>query len=366
MTKVKATNVYGFEVDEPEFDPRVYDLPSGQHIIVGKETGKVEVVLETGNNHDSEDHNEFFQTLESAVASGLEVIAAVDTDFNGIHAKEAEKNLASRLQTYEGIVKSKFDTLYLGKFNEPEYVMLLAQCSELSELDQFLDKCLKAIDDDAKRSLKKKKPNYRIRTPKLLESIGEYLGKEIKAEVPEIIEGFTPFNTEGIESLVNNSNYVRALVQENGSSFTYDLEMQNHVRKLTRKMRGDLEKSKAIFDWITSNIKYGKKKRNPSVGYRGALQAYKDREGVCGESAALQVTMERLAGNIAFLVEVDKGEVGITPTRKIVTIPDSHACAAHLRPTGEVILIDTTNPEGFGIKYDNFRIVSDEHSLAKY
>ena len=77
---------------------------------------------------------------------------------------------------------------------------------------------------------------------------------------------------------------------------------------------------------------------------------YEDKEGVCGESAALQVTMERLAGNIAFIVQVG----------------EKHACAAHIQPNGTVILMDTTTSQGFNMTYNEFKILSDDHSLAGY
>ena len=198
--------------------------------------------------------------------------------------------------------------------------------------------------------------------PKLLESIGDYMEKHIQVtKIPELIAGFTSYRTYGIGSF--DIKYVRAIVQPNGSSFTYSSNIQREVKKITKRLNDDVDKSKAIFDWIISNIKYEKRKTSC---YKGALQTYIDKNGVCGESAALQVTMERLAGNIAFLTEIEKGAIGTTSTGRIVNITELHACTAHVKPNGEILLIDTTIPEGFGIKYDLFKIVSDEHSFASY
>ena len=96
------------------------------------------------------------------------------------------------------------------------------------------------------------------------------------------------------------------------------------------------------------------------------MRTYQDRKGCCGESASLQVTMERLAGNTAFLVDVEVGAVGTTQSGAVFEITKPHACAAHITSQGQVIIIDTTSREGFGIGYDRFEILSDEHSLAKY
>lgn len=366
MTKVRATEIYGFDIEESEPDLRFYNLPSEECITVNRELGKMEVILGEADNHKKQKHGEFFSTLESALSSGLEVIVAVDAKFNGAHAKKAEKDLAARLDSYKGVVRSSFDTLYLGIFNELEYVMLLTQCSNSAKFGSFLKKCLGVIADNAKKSLERKKPNYCFHTPELVKNIGEYLEKKIKVTgIPEVIEGFSSYGPRGMRKL--DTNYVRAIVQKNGSSFTYNAAMQRQIQKLTHGLNNDMDKSRVIFEWIFSNINYDKDSLLPLItGYRGALQTYQDKKGICGESAALQVTMERLAGNIAFLTEVEKGAVGVTLSGKTVSLSGAHACAAHIRPNGEVVLIDTTHPEGFGIRYNHFNIVSDEHSLARY
>lgn len=353
MSKIDSKNIYGFEIEDWNESHRGYYLPSSQFILVGKDGCGLEATLGTASNHEEDGHGSFFESLNLARSLSLDVIIAVDNDFNGVHAKNAEKKLVEKLQNYQDIVKKKVETLGYGVFDEPEFILLLAQISSNNQsgYDQFLEKVLKIGEAEAKKSLENNEPNYRIRTSPLLKEISNYIGRAIKVEgIPKIIEGYTEFNgADKISELVRDSNYTRAIVQENGSSFTYNRSMQKKVSMLTSNSEDDLEKSKAIFDWIISNIKYGDKKRKQLFAYRGALRVYRDREGVCGESAALQVTMERLAGNIAFLVEVGA----------------KHACAAHLRPNGEVVLIDTTKQEGFNVKYENFKILSDEHSFAR-
>ncbi|MDO8661014.1 MAG: transglutaminase-like domain-containing protein [Candidatus Woesearchaeota archaeon] len=124
--------------------------------------------------------------------------------------------------------------------------------------------------------------------------------------------------------------------------------MKQFSEKITEVISGEIEKIKAIFEWVATNIQYGSKKRKPRVIYRGALQVYQDKEGVCGESATLQVTLERLVGNKAFLVEVG----------------EKHACAAHLKPDNTIILIETTHKNGYNTQYPDFKILSDDYSFT--
>ena len=213
MVKIDARNVYGYDIDELYEDQRVYDLPSETHLVVGKEIGKLEAILGTADNHRDEDHDNFFQTLDAAISLGMEVVVAVDQQFNGAHAKDAEKSLAARLGNYEGIVRSNFRTLYLRTFNEPEYALLLAQCSDPKDFDSFLEKCLKIEQMNAERSLKKSKPNYSLHVPYLVADISRYLGRQLNIDgIPKVIRGFTPYSFRKWEI---DENYVTAIVQKN-------------------------------------------------------------------------------------------------------------------------------------------------------
>jgi len=353
MTKVDAKDIYGFEIDNTLCaTARIYLLPSYPNILIGNDKKRIKAEIATASNLDEEDHDEFFEQLNDAQSLGLEVVIAIDSEFDGKTAETAEKKLVERLKPYQHIVQRDFTSFFDGKFAESEYIQLLAQCSNPQESNIFVERCLKFAMIQAEKSLKQgQQPNYQINVAKLVEDMSTHLNKKIEIpHLPEYIIGKSEHRVGGLAELFKHSQYVHAIVQENGSSFTYTPAIQEKVSQLTKDLNDDLEKSKAIFDWITTNIIYGKEKRPIDVLYRGASRVYEDREGVCGESASLQVTMERLAGNIAFLVEIGT----------------DHACAAHIRPTGELILIDTTTPLGFNAKYKEFKIISDNHSLAKY
>jgi hypothetical protein len=351
MTKIEARNIHGFDVDDDRIDHRCYSLPTSQMFLVGKKREGLEVNLISGDNHDEMDHDLFFDTLNFAMANNLDPIVAVDHQFNGIHRKDAEKKLVARLASYDDIVRPGFERFFDGQFDEPEYIQLLTQCVDPEFFDSFLESCLRITLFEAERSLEKNEPNFRIQTVPLVDDISKLLGRELSIHgIPPQIQGFTKYRFADQLSGLLNPGYVNAIVQPDGSSFTYDRAMQRQVARLTCGLHSDLEKSKAIFGWISSNVTYGSTVRSNDVRYRGALQVYKDREGVCGESAALQVTMERLAGNMAFLVEVGS----------------KHAIASHIGSNGKVVLVDTTNKNGFDVKYSEFKIISDDHSLAGY
>lgn len=356
MVKIGSKEInqwgYGFKRDDAILpNTCVYDLLSSPTLLVGKDGKRLKADIITASTNYERDHEKFFEILDFTQSVGLEVIVAVDNQFGGELSSPAERKLAEKLKQYNGIIKRGFNAFFDGIFDEPEYVLMLAQCSSPENFNSFLERCLRVSVRLAEESIKEgTEPNYRVDTHRLLEDMSEYTGRKLELKgIPEIIAGYHE-RKGGLSKLVENAKYVRAIVQENGSSFTHSPAMQKKVSKVTEGLEDDLEKCAAIFGWVTSNIKYGKEKRKPGVAYRGALQVYQDKEGVCGESAALQVTMERLAGNIAFLVEVDK----------------DHACAAHIRQNGEVVLLDTVNKDGFNARYDDFKIISDDHSLAKY
>lgn len=355
MTEILSKNIYGFEIEDSYgshgdhiYEDHVYyNLSSSQNLLVGRDGQRLEAYLQIAD-YGKDDLDEFFETLSLAEQLRMNPIIAVDQNFNDERSTNTERSLAERLKPYEHIVKRGFERFFCGRFNEPDYGLLLAQCADPERFDQFLESCLTVTVEEAKRSLVSHKPNYNIHTLKLLEGIAKYLGREIVVNnIPQNIEGFTRYNGGTLSELVDNSKYVRAIVQPNGSSFTYNPAMQRTVLRLTSGLEDDLAKSRAIFDWICLNVKYGKNKRR-RILYRGALQVYLDREGVCGELAALQVTMERLAGNIAYLA----------------LIGEDHCCVAHIRPSGEVVLVDNTKSD-FDSQ-NEFKIVSDDHSLAKY
>lgn len=350
-----GTERFGYLVNDfIRIEARSYDLRSLQGILVEKKGSVMELDLAEASNLSCDGHDLFFETLDYARSINLDVIIVVDKEFNGNHAHDAEKSLVRRLKPYKNLVKRNCQRYFDGIFDNPEYAALFAACHQPKKFGRFIELGLRVVENKARLSLDGHRPNYRIHTRHLFDDISDYIGKNISVKnIPPFIEGFLKeSNNTKIQRLMDSSHYVRAIVQRNGSPFTYVTEMEDCVREFTRDM-DDLGKSRAIHKWILSNITYGNKNRESSIGYQGALDTYMAREGLGRESASLQVTMERLAGNMAYLVKVGK----------------NHVCAAHLRPSGKMILIDTlidtTKEDGFDIKHDKFEILPDDES-GKY
>lgn len=328
---------------------KMYEIDLGLALMIWNDNKRIEVELASICYEDTDYRDDFFRTLDFAQTTGLEVVVAVDS-LEVKSGSRCEKGLLRRLKPYNSIVQPGFQTYFRGKFNENDYILLLAQCSKSDEFNHFLECCLKILNRNARNSLRgKKTPNSSLNVPKLLKDIGEKVERIIEVNgLPEVIYGYKE-KPNLLKSFVN-TKYVTAIVQPNSSSFTYDSSMQNLALELTKDLSDDLDKSRAIFNWVRSNIKYDKTEKK---SYRGALQVYNDREGVCGESAALQVTLERLVGNIAFLAEVDLYK------------REDHACAVHIGSDGKLVLIDTTYDLGFDCNLKSYRIISDEHSFAR-
>jgi transglutaminase-like putative cysteine protease len=228
--------------------------------------------------------------------------------------------------------------------DDGEFVELLVETTNPNAFDGMIGHYVNYLKWKADNSLSQGKPNYRIHARPMLQRIGESIGRPVDIGFGfDTIEGFVKKKDDD----VLQANYVKAIVQPYGSSFTYDDTLEAEANRIVLGSTDDIEKSHRIFRWIRSNIDYDK---NRLGNYRGALQTYNERKGVCGESAALQVTMERLTGEKSYLAEIG----------------EKHAVAAHLRPNGKVILIETTNDSGFDVKYPDYKIITDEMSFARY
>lgn len=367
MVSLDSTELHGFSVEDYHENRRVYVLPGSESFSIGEGGSRAEIIFATASNLDRDDHGAFFTALESVHASGLEPIICVDAQFNNETPAPAERALVDALRT-RGVAPSvAFPTFFDGVFDEPEYVQLMAQCDSSRALSGFIRKGLSVVAQQASQSIGAAGRHYQIAVPALLADMGAYIGRPLRSKgVPtQIVGRATHRDVTSIDALTAHP-YVTAIVQANGSSFTYDQEMVALARRLTEGLSDDLEKSRAIFDWVTTNIPYGEARKSRDVDYRGALEVFHHREGVCGESAALQATLERLAGNTAFLAKIEKGTSGSTTAGRTFTVDEPHSCVAHFRPSGEVTLIDTTTPDGFGIRYTKFKIHSDDRSLARY
>ena len=367
MVLLDSTELQGFTIEDYHRDRRVYSLPGSEVLSIGKGGTRAEIIFATASNHHPDDHPPFFAALEAIRSTGLEPIVCADAEFNNDTVGPAERALVDQLRMVGVTPTLAFPSFFDGVFDDPEYIQVTAQCSSPRALIAFLRKGLSVVAQCAVQRVAGDAHPYHIAVPELLADIGEYIGRPLRIKgVHEVIAGYTTDQTVRNLHVLTKHPYVHAIVQPNGSSFTYDREMVALVQQLAGGLSDDLEKSRAVFDWVIANIPYGDKHKLFGVGYRGALEVFRNREGICGESAALQATLERLAGNTAFLASIEKGTPGVSSAGRSFVVGGQHSCVAHLRPSGEILLIDTTARDGFGIRYERFKIQSDDLSLARY
>jgi hypothetical protein len=81
------------------------------------------------------------------------------------------------------------------------------------------------------------------------------------------------------------------------------------VNMLVRPDMPEEQKFQTLFDWVVANIPYDNKHADHS-GYRTAIQTFRSKTGICGELAALLITMCRIAGIKADYVSVTKDDKG--------------------------------------------------------
>lgn len=89
------------------------------------------------------------------------------------------------------------------------------------------------------------------------------------------------------------------------------------VERLVENRLDQRTSAKKIFNWMLSNISYGRRKLG-NRGYRNSVEVFDDGEGVCGEMAMLYLVMIRAAGIRGSYAQVDVDRAG-----KSV----NHACA---------------------------------------
>jgi len=120
-------------------------------------------------------------------------------------------------------------------------------------------------------------------------------------------------------------------------------EMIRKVKELTSSATDDLGKIKALFYYVSQNIRYmglTPEKDRPGFEPHDVRLTFDKKYGVCRDKAALLVAMLRVAGFKAYPVLVDVG------TKKDAEVPDpgfNHAIAAVELKPGEYILMDPTD-----------------------
>lgn len=364
--KLTAQELEGFEFyDKPDaLEPFAAVHPAtGNYLQISPDKKSLEFTIAEAS-YDQEPSPEtesknthFFVTLNYAIEKGWNPIIITPQNFGTEPTDTLEKNLAERIEKeFPQLLKRGEPTLFHGTYEDGAgFIIANIRTTNAEEIAEFAKRYLTFLADTAKQSLEKNNPNYKINIHKLADALSAHLGTKIDVTgLPEKIEGFTEYGFDNKAGrFMQNTGYAKAIVQTNGTAFTYDDNLEETAKKIVAGITEGIEKSKAIFEWILTNIPYDKEKKRPfGIEYRSALQTYNERKGVCGEMAALQAVMERLTGERSFLVLTKIGG-------------EKHMCTAHILPDNKVMLVDPAQ-KTFDAKYSDFEIVSDEHSLAGY
>jgi hypothetical protein len=354
MTRLDVNHVNGFYFHDNDKFPKItYNalMPASSiALYINKnKLYNLESSVCTAGCEDKDDWNKFFKTLKFFEDFKFDFVLSADPIFCNKRAKDVELELGEKLQPYKKHLVKPYESL-CKSYPDGDYVELLLINEKPEGTHKFVRDYFSTLIWNAEESLKTEKANYILNLHEYLKAVEEKIkDKVVIGAIPEFIEGFTTYNENHLGRFVDDGKYVKSIVQNNTSSFTYDDDLETKARTLVLGINNGLAKSREIFNWITSNVKYDHKRGKYQTSYKGALDVYKTRIGICGELSALQVTMERLVGNTAYLVAVEP----------------KHACAAYINPNGKVTLVDPTSKFGFDIKYPKYEILSDDLHFAK-
>lgn len=340
----------GFEI---EYDLRqivLTPLSGNNHFVLNRTSKRLEGFLIDEASFDPDatnlNWNGFLNSLKTALILGLHLIVSVPPGFGADEMFPLERDLRSKLDPFKKFIKEEEQNFYCPLDNF--FVMGYARPKPRQPLQDFVDKYLSFLNWNLQKDLNGKIPNYRFDSQLFLDSLCDLSGKDLRLlDKPRFIAGHGAFNPF-------EDSFVNAVVQPNGSPFTYNSEMENLVRRLTKRHETPDEKSLKIFEWIVSNCEYGESKRDSHLNYRSALNVFNTREGVCGELALLQVALERLAGNKAFFAYV-KTKNGW-----------NHAVAYSEREPLGIFIDLTRGREGYNVSFPEFEIVSDGNVAFGY
>ena len=139
--------------------------------------------------------------------------------------------------------------------------------------------------------------------------------------------------------------------------FVLSNEITNTVRRIYKPELSQEENSKELFEWCIENIKYGDNKRGRK-GYRNSLEVFNDKEGVCGEMAALYVVMSRTIGiNGSFAhVRRDNKNKSVHHACAMIDVPGKY---------GPVTLVDPAY-RTYDIKHESFEPMTDFEIYQTY
>lgn len=315
------------------------------------------------------DHSQFMFALYKLLTSGVLPVIRVAKGFG---SREHEQELVKLLRPYRSLIVPGDNSGHESSFSWEEFIELGVPRMKIEHSEKMSGFYLKTLTATAAYTSEGEKANYTIDLEAMCNISNSLLKVKLPQEqFPKKVYGYIARPPSRKTLLFEQPIYTRAIVQHNGSAFTYNNIMENLAAQLVKDSVTPYEKSKAIHAWVSNNIEYDTpdqpgKEREKHIRHRGALQTFQEKKGVCGESAVLQITLERLVGNRAFLVHLDEGTKGATTDGKNISLKGGHAIAAHMGIDGKLILVDTTRKNGFDIDYEEYLLVTDEEACCGY
>jgi hypothetical protein len=165
------------------------------------------------------------------------------------------------------------------------------------------------------------------------------------------------------------------VTEDSMNPFNIDYEMATVINEKFKSETNEIDRAKAIFDWMVNNIDYDYYKCDmKNQGYKQDVSQSKDvfklKKGVCGEMSYLYVVFARCSGLKANYVYVNRDCYGTNVY---------HACAGlfiddpHLftergslpQTQNKPILIDIAY-KMFDVKHQIYEIYSDKKAVEMY
>jgi len=172
----------------------------------------------------------------------------------------------------------------------------------------------------------------------------------------------TPGSSQPLEQRVEPTQYNISITDESllennmRIPFLLSDEICDTAKVLCKDMDNDLHKADILHEWVTEEIRYGKKKRHGR--YRTSAEVMEDREGMCGELTNLYIAMARSVDLTTNYVQVTRDHKG----KKV-----NHACATVAIP-GQHFHFTLADPayRQFDIRHQNFQPMADSEAIKYF
>ena len=332
-------------------------FPFDTYFFLNKITREADVWLGSVGVFEDAGRKDFYDRLVLAEKLRLNVKIAVDSEFGKSYddctqtETDNKRDLIKRLN--RGAIP--IERGYKGtkrNFDDPDRVMLVSPVS--NDIQAVIFNFLNFFGSLANLSLRGNKPNFELIVPKLLETLEERIqGKVSRRRLPHTIGGYDPnYQPETDSHLLPESSkiayfispYILSTLGVKPNFFKYDSKLRRQARRLTAGLADPMERSEIIYKWIRSSII----NVGHSIQLQNALDVYSSRRCTVEGLAALQVTMERLAGNRAYL-----GWLG-----------QDYLVAVHVRDGMKPSILDFNQPGRGGIP-DEIYLIKDDLSTPK-